>query len=60
MMYRSRTGMTERMERSMPVQPKWNVARVINFTAFLSGRKRSRRWELRDTYKKQKSSTWKK
>lgn len=42
-MYRSRTGMAERMERSMPVQPKWNVAFVASFP----GRKRSRRWKLR-------------
>ena len=55
-MYRSRTGMAERMERSMPVQPKWNVAFVASFP----GRKRSRRWKLRDTYKEQNSSTWKK
>lgn len=55
MMYRSRTGMAERMERSMPVQPKWNVAFVASFP----GRKRSRRWKLRDTYKEQNSSTWK-
>lgn len=60
MMYRSRTGMAERMERSMPVQPKWKGAFVVNFTAFLPGRKRSRRWKLRDTYKKQNSSIWKK
>lgn len=40
--------------RSMPVQPKWNVAFVASFQEG-----KGKEMETEDTYKEQNSSTWK-